>query len=90
VAKDASADDLEIWELIFNMQESVRLRVPDGGLGSAMETIRTWLDGQHIQPTSFRTMPDGGGYLLTITFYAEHEADRFRRRFAEGLGTPGT
>ena len=67
------------------MHDAVRLQVPGGGLGTAMSAIRAWLDAHHIQPSNFHTVPDGGGYLLTISFFSEVEAELFRQRFQARL-----
>jgi hypothetical protein len=53
---------------------------PEHGLGYAMNAIRTWLDGQKIQPVEFRTLPGGGA--LETKFRTEDEAHLFDQTFA--------
>jgi hypothetical protein len=47
-------------------------------LGKIMNSIRSWLDSQKIQPTTFKVVPTG----LEIAFRQEDEAGRFRQQFA--------
>jgi hypothetical protein len=62
--------------------QAVRVRVSRVGvLGETMQKIRIWLDHQKIQPTSFRTTADPRGYLLTLEFGSEEQAERFRQQF---------
>ena len=72
------------------------VRVPRGDdLGDAMSRIRTWLDGEKIQTTTFTTTVDARGFMLTIGFVSIGDARRFRRQFSDapnnalsGVGEP--
>jgi hypothetical protein len=60
----------------------IRVRVSHGSpLGDVMKDVRTWLDSQKIQPSKFTTAADAKGYLMTLAFRDEHEAERFRLQF---------
>ena len=63
---------------------------PNTPLGSAMNEIRTWLNGEKIEPVEFRTVVGEGGLGFEISFRHEREAERFRRRFAALLADKGT
>jgi hypothetical protein len=51
-------------------------------LAKAMDEIRTWLDGERIEPVQFRTVVGKTGLEFEISFRREHEAERFQKRFA--------
>ena len=56
----------------------VRIEAPAANkLGETMNAIRSWLDSQKIQPTTFKVVPAG----LEIAFFNEHEAAHFREQF---------
>jgi hypothetical protein len=59
---------------------SVRVETPDRALGVAMNAIRTWLDGNQIQPTGFRSDPAASG-AFEITFSQAYEARLFEEAF---------
>jgi hypothetical protein len=61
--------------------QTVRVRVSCADLGGTMKKIRTWLDHHKVQPTSFRTTANPRGYLLTLEFRTEENAERFRLQF---------
>jgi hypothetical protein len=50
-------------------------------LGDLMNAIRSWLDGQKIQSTTFKVVTAG----LELTFRQEHEAVRFREQFSSQI-----
>jgi hypothetical protein len=59
-----------------------RVRVSRGeALGDVMKTLRTWLDGQKIEPTEFKTIVDARGFTLDFGFASAIDADRFRNQF---------
>jgi hypothetical protein len=53
----------------------------DCSLGETMSTIREWMDGQNIGPSTFRSSVDARGYALTISFQTLGQAERFREYF---------
>lgn len=59
------------------------VRLSEGDeLGAIMSRLRTWLDGQKIQPATFKTFVDAKGYLLENGFRTTDEAGRFRAQFS--------
>lgn len=52
-------------------------------LGEIMNSIRSWLDSQKIQPTTFKTVIVGSALALEIAFRQEDEAWRFRQQFGD-------
>jgi hypothetical protein len=54
---------------------------PANKLGDLMNSIRSWLDSQKIQPAVFRVVPSG----LEMVFRHEHEAALFREQFGSQL-----
>ena len=64
-------------------KDTVRVRVSkDLSLGETMNTIREWMDGENIGPTTFRSSVDADGYALIISFGTPAEAEHFRECFA--------
>jgi hypothetical protein len=56
----------------------VRIEAPAANkLGELMNAIRSWLDSQKIQPTTFKVVPAG----VELTFRHDHEAAQFRKQF---------
>jgi hypothetical protein len=56
----------------------VRIETPAANkLGEMMNAIRSWLDSQKIQPTTFKVIPNG----LELAFHHDHEAAHFREQF---------
>ena len=65
----------------------VRVSLPGSEFGETMIVLRTWLDRQNIQPTAFKTAPDGvDGYTFTIGFRSPEDAGRFRSEFGNPTG----
>jgi hypothetical protein len=58
----------------------VRIEAPAlaNELGATMNAIRSWLDSQKIQPTTFKIVTAG---LIELTFRHDHQAARFRALF---------
>lgn len=56
---------------------------PGEPLGTVMGRIRTWLDREKIQTTTFSTKVDARGFALTIGFHRAGDADRFCRQFSD-------
>ena len=68
------------------MARSARITIqvsPPAGvsLGTFMNEIRTWLDGQKIQSGFFRATTGAVGFAVEIGFEREEDAERFRQRF---------
>jgi hypothetical protein len=68
------------------MARSARIPIlvsPPAGvsLGTFMNEIRTWLDGQKIQSGFFRATTDVVGFAVEIGIEREEYAERFRERF---------
>ena len=60
----------------------VRVSSQSSEFGETMSVLRTWLDGQKIQPTTFKAAPDSSlGYVFTIGFRSPEDADRFQAEF---------
>jgi len=57
----------------------------DVPLGKTMNEIRSWLDGERIQPVQFKTVVGRAGLGFEISFHREREAERFQERFASLL-----
>jgi hypothetical protein len=61
---------------------TARVRVSQGeALGDVMNKLRSWLDGQKIQPTEFKTAADAAGCTFYIGFKSVEEATWFRDQF---------
>jgi hypothetical protein len=54
---------------------------PNTPLGSAMNEIRTWLDGKKIETVHFKTVVGSAGLGFEISFKSEQDAERFQQRF---------
>ncbi len=52
-----------------------------------MAQIRTWLDSERIEPTSFKTVVAQGALGFEISFKNDDEANRFRGQFPD-LASP--
>jgi len=56
-------------------------------LSATMAQIRTWLDSERIEPTSFKTVVAQGALGFEISFKNDDEANRFRGQFPD-LASP--
>ena len=57
----------------------IRIETPLGTpLGRLMNEIRSWLDGEKIQPMYFRPVVGAVGFGFEIGFRSEEDAKRFR------------
>jgi len=50
-----------------------------------MADMRTWLDHQHFEPTTFRYTFGGGGIVIRVDFSAEAQASAFADSFRGAL-----
>ena len=61
----------------------VEVRIVDeGALIDTMETMRTWLDHQHFEPSFFRYKLGAKLVVLRVDFTVENEALAFAKAFS--------
>ena len=54
----------------------------EDALGETMETMRTWLDHQHFEPSSFRYRLGAQLVVLRVDFSIEAQAAAFAKAFS--------
>jgi hypothetical protein len=63
---------------------TIIVHVPDGdSLVSPMNGIRSWLDGNKVQPREFNPVSDGRDRAYAIAFASIDDATRFRLQFVD-------
>ena len=64
------------------MPRTVIFRLSQGeSLGDTMGRMRRWLDREKIQLTAFATNVDAKGLVISLGFFSDGDADRFRAQF---------
>jgi hypothetical protein len=67
---------------------TVVVKMPVGTpIGEAMNTFRTWLDGEKIQPREFKIDAGRRDLTFALGFGSVAEAERFRAEFVTRLPT---
>jgi hypothetical protein len=56
--------------------------IDEDSLGETMQTMRTWLDHNHIEPMSFRCEFTAAGIVCRVEFRDEASAASFASAFA--------
>jgi hypothetical protein len=64
------------------------VRVADGDLLDRMNHMRTWLDRERFEPSSFRFSPDGTCQSIRVSFKLQAEAAAFAAAFGGSLLIP--
>jgi hypothetical protein len=62
--------------------------VADGDLMERMNHMRTWLDRERFEPSSFRFSPDGTCQSIRVCFKNQAEAVAFAAEFGGSLLIP--
>lgn len=77
------------------MLYTVEIRLMNGKLGEPLAAMRTWLDQQGFEPSSFRYSTGGTGITFRVDFKIESEAVALAETFngqilqaVAGVGAP--
>lgn len=71
---------------MFSDPYVVGIRISESeDFAETMNRWREWLNSQKIQPTDFKAEQCEAGYVFSIGFRSQHDAERFRQAF--GIAT---
>jgi hypothetical protein len=65
---------------------AVDVHVEPGALSRQMSEMRTWLDEQRFEPSSFSCHDEHSGVMVSVGFRVRGQAEAFAKRFLARAG----